>query len=280
MAIYHCSIKIISRGKGKSAVAAAAYRAAEAITNEYDGIVHNYTRKGGVVHTEILLPQYAPIEYLDRSTLWNAVELIEKNRNARLARSFYYSLPRGLDIVTYISMAEVYARDNFVARGMCADMFIHDKGDGNPHVHTLVTTRPLGERGQWLNKERAVYRMNPDGTKARDPQTGRLVRTGTLALTDWDLSENVEKWRRGWAETCNRELEREGLEQVTHRSYARQGLDIIPTKHKGHKVIELERRGIMTDRALENRDIDERNRQRKERALRELEREYDIERSR
>ena len=93
MAIYHCSIKIISRGKGKSAVAAAAYRAGEFIINEYDGITHDYTRKGGVVHTEILLPEHAPKEYADRSTLWNAVEQIEKNKNSQLAREIELALP-------------------------------------------------------------------------------------------------------------------------------------------------------------------------------------------
>lgn len=86
MAIYHCSIKIISRGKGKSAVAAAAYRSGETLTNEYDGVTHDYTRKGGIVHTEILLPDHAPAEYADRSLLWNAVEKIEKAKNAQLAR--------------------------------------------------------------------------------------------------------------------------------------------------------------------------------------------------
>ena len=95
MAIYHCSIKITSRGKGKSAVAAAAYRAAEKITNEYDGVTHDYTRKGGVVHTEILLPDNAPAEYQDRAVLWNAVEKIEKAKNAQLAREIELALPVG-----------------------------------------------------------------------------------------------------------------------------------------------------------------------------------------
>ena len=90
MAIYHCSIKIISRGKGKSAVAAAAYRAGECIANNYDGITHDYTRKGGVVHTEILLPGHAPVEYADRAVLWNAVEKIEKAKNSQLAREIGY----------------------------------------------------------------------------------------------------------------------------------------------------------------------------------------------
>ena len=93
IAIYHLSIKIISRGKGKSAVAAAAYRASEKITNQYDGITHDYTRKGGVVHTEILLPENAPKEYADRTTLWSAVEKIEKNKNSQLSREIELALP-------------------------------------------------------------------------------------------------------------------------------------------------------------------------------------------
>jgi hypothetical protein len=91
IAIYHCTIKIISRGKGRSAVAASAYRAAERIQNHYDGEIHDYTRKSGVVHTEIMLPDNAPAEYSDRAVLWNAVEKIEKNRNSQLARQILYA---------------------------------------------------------------------------------------------------------------------------------------------------------------------------------------------
>ena len=84
MAIYHCSIKIISRAKGKSAVAAAAYRSGETLTNHYDGVIHDFTRKGGIVHTEILLPPHAPPDFADRSILWNSVEKIEKAKNSSL----------------------------------------------------------------------------------------------------------------------------------------------------------------------------------------------------
>ena len=96
MAIYHCSIKVISRGKGKSAVAAAAYRAGEKITNQFDGMTHDYTHKGGVVHTEILLPDHAPAAFSDRAVLWNEVEKIEKAKNAQLAREIEIALPREL----------------------------------------------------------------------------------------------------------------------------------------------------------------------------------------
>lgn len=107
MAIYHCSIKIISRGKGKSAVAAAAYRSGEALTNEYDGITHDYTRKGGIVHTEILLPDNAPAAYADRSVLWNAVEKAEKAKNAQLAREIEIALPHELTREQGISLVSM-----------------------------------------------------------------------------------------------------------------------------------------------------------------------------
>lgn len=149
MAIYHCSIKIISRGKDKSAVAAAAYRSGETLTNEYDGVTHDYTRKGGIVHTEILLPDHAPAEYADRSLLWNAVEKIEKAKNAQLAREIEIALPQELTMEHSISLVREYVKEQFVNAGMCADFAIHDKQDGNPHAHIMLTMRPLEQSGEW-----------------------------------------------------------------------------------------------------------------------------------
>ena len=117
MAIYHCSIKIISRGKGKSAVAAAAYRAGEKIQNEYDGLIHDYTRKGGVVHTEILLPDNAPEEYADRSALWNSVEKVERYKTAQLAREIELALPQELSREDNIYLVRDYVNRNFVLAG-------------------------------------------------------------------------------------------------------------------------------------------------------------------
>lgn len=147
MAIYHCSIKVISRGKGKSAVAAAAYRAGEKITNEFDGMTHDYTHKGGVVHTEILLPDHAPAEYTDRAVLWNEVEKIEKAKNAQLAREIEIALPRELTREQGISLVREYVERHFVAAGMCADVCLHDTGGGNPHAHIMLTMRPFDEGG-------------------------------------------------------------------------------------------------------------------------------------
>ena len=114
IAIYHCSIKIISRGKGKSAVAAAAYRAGEKLYNNYDGITHNFTRKGGIVHTDILLPANAPAEYADRSTLWNAVEAVEKSKNAQLAREIEIALPNELSQKECIALTHDFVQKTFV----------------------------------------------------------------------------------------------------------------------------------------------------------------------
>ena len=125
-AIYHCSIKIIKRSQGRSAVTAAAYRSGQKLTNEWDGITHDYTKKGGVVYSEILLPAHAPPEFSDRSTLWNSVERIEKSRNAQLAREIEIALPVELDRQRQIQLVRAYVRDTFVASGMCADFSIHD----------------------------------------------------------------------------------------------------------------------------------------------------------
>ena len=146
IAIYHCSIKIVSRGKGKSAVAAAAYRSGEKLTNEWDGLTHDYTKKGGVVHSEILLPAHAPPAFSDRSTLWNSVELSEKSNNAQLAREVEIALPVELSSEEQTRLVREYCSSQFVSKGMIADFNLHDTGGGNPHAHILLTMRPLDEK--------------------------------------------------------------------------------------------------------------------------------------
>ena len=137
IAIYHWNIGIVSRGKGKSAVAAAAYRSGEKLTNEWDGMTHDYTRKGGVVHTEIMLPPHAPPSFSDRSTLWNSVELYEKAGNAQLAREIDAALPIELSREEQIRLVREYCSSQFVSRGMCVDYAIHDTDSGNPHCHIM-----------------------------------------------------------------------------------------------------------------------------------------------
>jgi ATP-dependent exoDNAse (exonuclease V) alpha subunit len=259
MAIYHCSIKIISRGKGKSAVAAAAYRAGQAITNEYDGITHDYTRKGGVVHTEILLPENAPAEYSDRAVLWNAVEKIEKAKNAQLAREIELALPIELTREQNISLAREYVKQHFVSAGMCADVCIHDTGGGNPHAHIMLTMRPFIEDKTWGAKQKKEYILDPQGKKIYDKKK-RSYKCKAIPATDWNEQSQAEEWRQGWADFCNAALEKQNhTERIDHRSYERQGVDQIPTIHLGVAASAMEKRGIKTERGNINREIEVNN---------------------
>ena len=259
MAIYHCSIKIVSRGKGKSAVAAAAYRSGETLTNNYDGVTHDFTRKGGIVHTEILLPPHAPPDFADRSALWNSVEKIEKAKNSQLAREIEIALPVELDREKQIQLVREYVKENFVSVGMCADFAIHDKEDGNPHAHILLTMRAMDETGKWLSKSRKVYDLDENGERIRLPSGN--WKSHKEDTVDWNDQKYGEMWRQGWAAAANRYLEaNDRPERLDLRSYERQGLDKIPTVHMGPAVSQMEKRGIQTNIGNLNRDITAANR--------------------
>ena len=157
MAIYHLEAKVISRGVGRSAVAASAYMSCSRIYNDYDGIQHDYTRKQGLVYEQILLPPQEPPEWKDRSVLWNAVEETEKTKDSRLAREFVVALPTELSKGENISLLTEYVQSNFVDDGMCADFCIHDTDGHNPHAHIMLTVRPLDENGKWQSKTEKEY---------------------------------------------------------------------------------------------------------------------------
>ena len=163
MAIYHLEAKVISRGAGRSAVAAAAYMSCSQILNDYDGVQHDYTRKQGLIWQQIFLPEYAPPEWSDRGTLWNAVEENEKTKDSRLAREFVVALPIEMGKSEWKSLLAEFIQDNFVADGMCADVCIHDTDGHNPHAHIMVTVRPLAENGQWQYKTEKEYLCIRDG---------------------------------------------------------------------------------------------------------------------
>ena len=263
MAIYHCSIKIIKRSQGRSAIAAAAYRSGEKLTNEWDGITHDYTKKGGVVYSEILLPACAPSEFSDRSTLWNSVEESEKNRNAQLAREIEIALPAELDRKAQITLVRAYVRDTFVASGMCVDFSIHDKGDGNPHAHIMLTLRSLNERGEWGAKCRKEYDLDGRGRRIRLPGGG--FKSHRVNTTDWNDPGKAEAWRAAWAEYTNRALKQKELPQrIDHRSYARQGIEKVPTVHMGVVATQMEHRGFPTEKGAVNREIAAQNKLLKE----------------
>ena len=243
MAICHISVSIISRGKGKSAVSAAAYRAGEMITSDYDGRIHNYLRRRGIIHKEIILPKYAPLKYKKRSELWNSAEMIERYKTAQLAREVVIALPVELTREQNIALSREYVQNNFVDAGMCADVCVHDTGEGNPHAHIMLTMRPIEVDGSWGQKSKSV--------------NGRKIPS-----VDWSEQSKVEEWRKAWADIQNEYLKKLNLKvKVDHRSYERQGKYQVPTIHLGPSAFRLEKRGIRTVRGEYNRKAQETNKE-------------------
>lgn len=163
MAIYHLEAKVVSRGAGRSAVAASAYLSCSRLYNDYDGIQHDYTKKQGLVWQQVFLPEYAPQEWQDREKLWNAVEEVETAKDSRLAREFVVALPIELSREQQIELLQDFIREQFVADGMCADAAIHDTDGHNPHAHILLTVRPLDEQGHWQYKTEKEYLCTRNG---------------------------------------------------------------------------------------------------------------------
>ena len=163
MAIYHLEAKVISRSTGRSAVAASAYMSCSKILNDYDGVLHDFTRKRGLVWEHIFLPENAPQEWQDRSELWNAVERTEKTKDSRLARELVVALPVELGKEQWINLLTDYIQNNFVADGMCADVAIHDTDGHNPHAHIMLTVRPLDDKGKWQHKTEKEYLCKRNG---------------------------------------------------------------------------------------------------------------------
>ena len=258
---FHFSVNIISRGKGKSAVASAAYISGEKIKNEWDGVTHDYTKKQGVISKEIYLPDHAPEEYKDRKTLWNSVELFEKNSNAQLARNFIISLPKELSIEENKKMIEEYIQTNFVKEGMIVDLAIHDEsreGNQNIHAHIMTIVRPINEDGTWGQKSKKEYILDEKGEKILN-KNGK-PKTRKVELTTWNDKGNVEKWRENFSKLCNEYLAKNKIEKrVDHRSFKRQGIKQIPTIHLGASASAMERKGIRTEKGDINREIKKQN---------------------
>lgn len=255
MAIYHMQTRIIGRSKGQSAVASAAYRSGEKLFSEEDNRHKNYAGKQPEIeYSKILLPTHAPEQYQDRAKLWNAVQANEDKSNSQLAREIIIALPSELDTKENINLVEKYVIENFVNNGMVADINIHNKGDGNPHAHIMLTVRPLDERGEWGEKQKKIYQLDKDGQKIYDP-VKQTYKCRTHKTTDWDKKETLEKWRENWSISINIELRNKGIDdRVTHQSYEKQGIAKIPTVHLGAKAETLEKKGVPTRQGDHNRE--------------------------
>ena len=276
MAIYHMQAKVVSRGSGRSAVAASAYMSCSRMYNDYDGIQHDYTRKQGLIYQEVMLPPMAPLEWNDREQLWNAVE---ENSN--------------------ISLLQDFIQNNFVDMGMCADFAIHDTDGHNPHAHILLTVRPLNENGTWQYKTEKEYLCIKDGQEKgftasefktaqkqgwekqyrykvgkkkeyltssvaqekgyeridKHPKSSRYGRQNPIS-EQWNSDEQLCIWRANWADAVNKMLARNQINAtIDHRSFADQGITEQPTIHEGYIAQNMEKNGMIADRCEINRQI-------------------------
>ena len=258
---FHFSVNIISRGKGKSAVASAAYISGEKIKNEWDGVTHDYTRKEKVLVKNIILPDHIPKEFNDRSTLWNKVEMAEKNSNAQLARQFIIGLPKELTLSENKNLVERFIKENLTSQGMIVDYAIHDESqdkNGNIHCHIMTIMRPINEKGEFLAKSKKEYILDEKGEKVLN-KNGK-PKTRKVELTTWNDKGNVEKWRENFSDLCNKYLAKNKIEKrVDHRSFKRQGIKQIPTIHLGASASAMERKGIRTEKGDINREIKKQN---------------------
>ena len=261
MSQFHFHVDSIGNAKNQSAVASAAYQAAEKIKDERDNKVKNFTNKHEVVFSKIQLPEHAPKEFLDRSTLWNSVQRKEKAATARLARKINAAIP--IEMIDYTkenpyALAEKtiteYIQKTFVDDGMVADWSIHDKKDGNPHIHIMLTVRPFNKNGKWGSKKRSEFKLDANGNRIPkiDPETGKQKKVNgrwqwerRIYTLNWDKLGNYERWREAWAKAMNPELRKLEAPEIDHRSYKRQresGKDVPEwaTIHEGYYARKVE----------------------------------------
>jgi ATP-dependent exoDNAse (exonuclease V) alpha subunit len=231
LAIYHLSMKPISRAKGRSAVAASAYRSGEKLTNERDGLTHDYTTKRGIEHAEIVLPEGVEAAWArDRSALWNRAEFSEARKDARVAREFEVGLPHELSAAQRLEATRALAQDLANRYGAAVDFAIHAPHEAsdirNHHAHLLMTTRQVGEGG--LGEKTLLERENKWLLSQGHPTTDRQLR----------------ELRQRWEEIANERLAAAGLDlRIDHRSHQERGLELAPTEHMGVHATQMERRG-------------------------------------
>ena len=245
--IYYFNAQIIGRSSGRSVVGASAYRAGEKLhvvgaaayragdelRDKNAEVTHDCTRKGGVLYSEIILPDNAPPEYVDRQTLWNAVEAREQRKDSQLAREIVVALQREFNAQENMEVLREYLQENFLDKGMIVDFSIHEKKDNNPHTHIMLTMR----------------HVTPEGFGLKN--------------TDWNKKQYLESWRKSWADVNNRKFEEKGLdERIDHRSYKERGIDREPMLHLGAEASRLEKQGIRTRRGDINRERQKHNEER------------------
>ena len=241
MAIFHMSFSNISAGKGRSAIAGAAYRSGKKLFDQKEGRSYFYARSV-MPESFILTPKNAPEWASDRERLWNEVERKDRRANSRYAKEFNVALPVELSEDEQKELLTKYVQENFVDEGMVADVAIHRDHPDNPHAHVMLTNRPFNPDGTWGLKSKRENILDENGNKTYTGNS-RFPRSRKVWLVDWDKKEKINQWRHNWAVSVNQVLEQKNIpDRISEKSFIEQGIDDTPMQHEGINSKRYERK--------------------------------------
>ena len=254
----HTHVDIVTRAKGASVIAKAAYNARDKLQDEYYGKTHDYSKKTDLVFSKIFLPEHVPKEFSNREYLWNEVEKIEKSKNSQLARNLLFELPRELNEQERIKLISEFIEENFTSKGMIADCNIHNPmasdHEEQPHAHILLTLREIDEKGNWKPKCRKEYILDENGEKIK-LKSGNY-KSRKVNLNDWNEPDKAKEWRENFSKKANEYLEKNGIvKRIDPRTFEDQGREELPQIHLGTASYQMEKKGIKTERGNHNRKI-------------------------
>ncbi|EHI54778.1 hypothetical protein HMPREF9333_02067 [Johnsonella ignava ATCC 51276] len=254
----HTHVDIVTRSKGHSVIAKAAYNARDKLQDEYYGKTHDYSKKTDLVFSKIFLPEHIPKEFSNREYLWNSVEKIEKSKNSQLARNLLFELPRELNEQNRIKLISEFIEENFTSKGMIADCSIHNPPasdhEEQPHAHILLTLREIDSEGKWKPKCRKEYILDENGEKIK-LKSGNY-KSRKVNLNDWNEPDKAKEWRENFSKKANEYLARNNIDKrIDPRTFEEQGREELPQIHLGTSSYQMEKKGIQTERGNQNRKI-------------------------
>lgn len=254
----HTHVDIVTRSKGHSVIAKAAYNARDKLQDEYYGKTHDYSKKEDLVFSKIFLPEHIPKEFSNREYLWNEVEKIEKSKNSQLARNLLFELPRELNEQNRIKLISEFIEENFTSKGMIADCNIHNlpasDNEEQPHAHILLTLREMDREGKWKPKCRKEYILDENGEKIK-LKSGNY-KSRKVNLNDWNEPDKAKEWRENFSKKANEYLARNNIaKRIDPRTFEEQGREELPQIHLGTSSYQMEKKGIQTERGNQNRKI-------------------------
>ena len=254
----HTHVDIVTRSKGHSVIAKAAYNARDKLQDEYYGKTHDYSKKDDLIFSKIFLPEHIPKEFSNREYLWNSVEKIEKSKNSHLARNLLFTLPRELNEQDRIRLISEFIKENFTSKGMIADCNIHNPQasdhEEQPHAHILLTLREMDSEGKWKPKCRKEYILDENGEKIK-LKSGNY-KSRKVNLNDWNELDKAKEWRENFSKKANEYLARNNIDKrIDSRTFEEQGREELPQIHLGTSSYQMEKKGIQTERGNQNRKI-------------------------